>query len=86
MYQDGGDDEVWEKFYCQPEGYSLKEVMESKHVFFSPGFYNGSIQSYIMDKKSVDVNLTWPDGIYNKAVTDYIAGREKRFLPYPQRT
>lgn len=86
MYQDGEEDEIWEKFYCQPEGFSLEEVMESKHVYFSPGFYNGSIQSCIMNDKSADVDLTWPDGIYNKAVKEYIAGREKRFLPNPQRT
>ena len=86
MYQDRKEDEVWGKFYCQPEGYSLEEVMESKHVYFSPGFYNGSIQSYIMDNKNSDVKLNWPNGIYNKAVKEYIAKREKRYLPYPQKT
>lgn len=86
MYRDESTEDAWGKFFCQPEGYPLEEVMESRNVIFAPGFYNGSIQSRIMDKKSGGVHLSWPDGIYNQRVMAYIRERENRFLPYPEKT
>lgn len=86
MYQDENREDVWGKFFCQPEGYSIEEVMESRHVFFAPGFYIGSIQSRIMNQKSKGVQLSWPEGIYNAKVSAYLAEKEKAFLPYPEQT
>lgn len=86
FYKNSADDDVWAKFYNQPEGYSIEEVMQSKHVYFCPGLYNGSVQSYIMEQFCEDTALSWPDGIYNDRVKRYLEEREKLFLPYPDRT
>jgi hypothetical protein len=86
FYSDFENDDIWSKFYNQPEGYTVEEVMHSKHVFFSPGFYNGSIQSNLMDHMSSQTTLSWPDGIYNSRVKAYLAEKEKMFLPYPDQT
>lgn len=85
-YSDFKGDDIWKKFYNQPEGYSLEEVMQSKHVFFCPGLYNGSIQSNIMNQFSEHTSLSWPEGIYNKRVCECINARQKQFLPCPERT
>jgi hypothetical protein len=86
IYSDYKDDDVWSKFYNQPEGYTMEDVMRSKHVYFAPGFYNGSVQEYIMNCVSSETVLSWPDGVYNDRVKAYIAEREKKFLPYPEKT
>lgn len=86
IYSDGPGDDIWSKFYHQPEGYSIEEVLHSKHVCFSPGFYNGSIQSSLMNTMSKNVTLGWPKGVYNDRVKAYMEERTKRFLPYPERT
>lgn len=86
IYSDGSGDDIWIKFYNQPEGYRLEEVLQSRNVCFSPGFYNGSIQSKLMNEVSAGVTLAWPDGIYNDRVKVYMEEREKRFLPYPEQT
>ncbi len=85
-YADYDGEDIWAKFFEQPEGYTLEEVMSSKNVFFSPGFYNGSVQSTIMDSVCSKTVLTWPDGIYNSRVRDYISERKRKFLPYPENT
>lgn len=87
FYADYDGDDVWSKFFNQPEGYTLEEVMHSKHVFFSPLFYNGSVQSRLMDRFSDEKSVVgWPDGVYNKRVQDYISDQMLHFLPYPDRT
>jgi hypothetical protein len=86
FYSDFKNDDIWSKFYNQPEGYTMEEVMRSKHVFFAPGFYNGSIQETLMNRVSSQTSLSWPDGIYNSRVKAYLAEKEKIFLPYPEQT
>ena len=49
FYSDFEGDDIWSKFFNQPEGYTLEEVIHSANVYFSPGFYNGSVQSTIME-------------------------------------
>lgn len=86
-YSNYKKDDIWGKFYEQPEGYTLDEVMSSKHVFFSCGLYNGSVQTNIMNALSADTeDLRWPDGIYNSAVREYIDERIRKFLPKPSKT
>ena len=85
-YSNYNGDDIWGKFYNQPEGYSLDEVMHSRNVYFSPGLYNGSVQSNIMNEYSKSTTLSWPMGKYNKQVCDYIESHESVFLPYPDRT
>lgn len=87
FYQNEPGDDIWKKFYNQPENYSIDEVMNSKHVFFSPGFYNGSVQSTIMRQACRDeIDLTWPNGKYNQRVLSYIEQKQAEFLPYPEKT
>lgn len=86
IYSNFQGDDIWAKFYNQPEQFTLDEVMESKNVFFSPGFYNGSVQTYIMHEQCNSILLSWPNGIYNRQVCDYIENRQRLFLPYPERT
>jgi thiamine phosphate synthase YjbQ (UPF0047 family) len=86
MYQDEQGDDVWSKFYCQPEGYRWEEVSQSAHVFYSPMFYDGTIMDYIMNQASVGTTLSWSDGHYNQRVQSDIAEAMKRFLPYPEKT
>jgi hypothetical protein len=86
IYSDFEGDDVWSKFYNQPEGYTMEEVLKSKNVYFSPGFYNGSIQCNLMGRMSEGTKLSWPDGIYNARIKEYINCGEKKFLPYPDKT
>ena len=60
--------------------------MHSKHVFFSPGFYNGSVQSNIMSQMSKGISLDWKHGVFNNNLIGYIEERKNKYLPYPQRT
>ena len=39
-----------------------------------------------MDELSQGSRLSWPHGILNERIKGYIAGRQRRFLPYPERT
>ncbi len=86
IYQDYPNDAIWEKFYCQPQGYTVEEAMNSKNVFISPGFYNGSIQCHIMDRFSGDTRLDWVNGIYNREIRYELAEMKKKYLPYPEKT
>lgn len=87
FYSDYNGDDVWSKFFNQPEGYSMEEVMNSRHVFFSPAFYNGSIVSMIMDSQCESDDVPdWPDGLYNERVKRCICEKQKAFLPYPEQT
>ena len=87
FYSDYEGDDIWKKFFNQPEKYSVEDVMNSKHVYFSPGFYNGSVMSGIMDIScGAESGLDWPEGIYNYKVLTYLRDKEKVFLPYPEQT
>jgi hypothetical protein len=86
FYSDFEGDDIWSKFYNQPEGYTIEEVLRSKHVYFAPGFYNGTIQENLMNCVSDKTKLSWPNGIYNNRVKDYLNEKEKIFLPYPDKT
>jgi hypothetical protein len=86
LYQDFQGDDLWGKFYNQPEKYELSEVLKSKNVFFPPFTYNARILQTIMDECSKGTTLTWPKGLYNDRVKQYLEEKEKAFLPYPDKT
>ncbi|MBE5837092.1 hypothetical protein [Butyrivibrio sp.] len=86
IYQDSKDDDFWKKFYEYPDGYTPEDIRGSKNVYFAPFFYNATIMQKLMDKYSEGVEITWPKGIYNKRVLNYIREREDKFLPYPEKT
>ena len=87
FYSDYSGDDVWDKFFNQPEEYTIEEIMKSKHVYYSPGFYNGTVMSGIMKKYcNTDIKLRWADGIYNNKVKAIINRERQRFLPFPERT
>ena len=86
LYQDFIGDEIWGKFYEQPEGYSYSDISKSANVFIPPFFYNARILQTLMDEYSEDVTLAWPDGIFNSNINGYLDSKEKEFLPYPDKT
>jgi hypothetical protein len=86
IYQDSQGDEIWTKFFNQPEKFSLDEVMQSKNVYFTPFLYNARIMQYIMDGYCKEVELSWPSGIYNSKLKSYLEIKEKEYLPYPDKT
>ena len=57
FYQNNSDDDIWSKFYEQPEGYTLDEVYKSKNVYFVTPFYNGSVQSTLMERMAGNTQL-----------------------------
>ncbi len=86
IYQDFRGDDFWEKFFNQPEGYSINEVMESRNVYFAPEAYNASIISYIMEEVCAGIKLSWPYGVINPKLETYVEEKGQRFLPYPDDT
>ena len=66
MYSNYNGDDIWGKFYNQPEAYSLDEVMHSRNVHFSPGLYNGTDQSNLLIEYSKTTPLSSPMRTYNK--------------------
>ena len=86
LYQDGKGDEIWEKFFNQPEGYSFPDISNSANVFFPPVIYNARILQTLMDEYSKGVELSWPKGVYNDRINEYLETKEKEFLPYPDKT
>ncbi|MCR5094839.1 MAG: hypothetical protein K6B72_12805 [Lachnospiraceae bacterium] len=86
IYSNGVGDDIWEKFYEQPEDCEVADVLQSRHVTFAPSHYNGTIMEHLMQQQYGDLRLTWPKGIYSDRIKEYIREREGRFLPHPERT
>ncbi len=86
IYSTDPDTDVWNMFFCQPEGYTLEDIKSSKNVIIAPPVYNGSVLSNLMGRFNNEVKLTWPDGLYNSRVTQYLKEKEEKFLPYPEST
>ena len=86
FYQNNSDDDIWSKFYEQPEGYTLDEVYKSKNVYFVTPFYNGSVQSTLMERMAGNTQLSWVNGVYNTRVKKYIQERLEKYLPAPSKT
>lgn len=86
FYQNNSDYDIWSKFYEQPEGYTLDEVYKSKNVYFVTPFYNGSVQSTLMERMAGNTQLSWVNGIYNTRVKKYIQKRLEKYLPAPSKT
>lgn len=86
IYSDHEGDDIWNKFFLQPKGYSLQEVHLSSYLALSPNTNALNIMRYIMDEVSCGMELNWSHGIFNQQVKAYIAERQKRFLPCPERT
>lgn len=86
FYSDFRGDDIWDKFYSQPEGCSIEEAMESANVFFCPGFYNASVMNSIMDEYIGDTKLLCERTRYKGELQKYIDERVEKFLPYPDKT
>ena len=86
IYQNFVGDDIWAKFYNQPENFGIEDILESKSIYFPPVFYTASIMKNIMDKYSEDVDLSWSKGIYNQSISEYLEEKSKIFLPYPEKT
>lgn len=86
IYSDYEYDDIWNKFFLQPEGYTLEEVLKSSYLALSPNMNLLNTMRYIMDEVSAGYELAWPGGIFNERVKRYIEERRDRFLPRPERT
>lgn len=86
LYSDHPGDDIWNKFFLQPEGFSFEDIQESCHVALSPNMNVLTIMRHIMREYSKGEELSWPDGIFNSQVRQYILERKKRFLPNPEKT
>lgn len=86
IYSTDPSTDVWNMFFCQPEEYSLKDIENSKHVTICPAIYNGTILSELMGRFKKEIKLSWPNGIYNNHVKQYLQNHTKKFLPYPEST
>lgn len=86
IYSDYECDDIWNKFFLQPEGYTIGEVLESNYLALSPNMNVLNIMRFIMDEVSKGYELTWPNGIFNEQIKQYIRERRERFLPHPERT
>lgn len=86
LYCDHPGDDIWDKFFLQPEGFTLSDIRESCYLAHSPNMNILTIMRHIMNENSENRKLSWPDGIFNAHVRQYLADRQQRFLPHPQRT
>lgn len=86
MYSDYTGDDIWNKFFLQPGGYTLAEVHESSYLALSPNMNILTGMRYLMDEVSADITLQWPSGIFNNHVRTYIKERQQIFLPFPKKT
>jgi len=86
IYSDYPGDDIWNKFFLQPEGFSIQDIRESSSLTLSPNMNVLTIMRHIMDEVSGEAAISWPKGIFNQAVKSYISQRRQRFLPHPRRT
>lgn len=86
FYSDYQGDEIWNKFFEQPEGYTYDDIKNSTDVCVTPYFYTGTVQEYIMSQCLPDITLSWPNGKYNNSVVKVIKEKQNKFLPYPDQT
>ncbi len=86
IYSDHKCDDIWNKFFLQPENHSIEEVLESSYLALSPNMNVLNTVRHIMNEASRGYELSWPKGILNDPVKKYIADRRAQFLPHPERT
>lgn len=86
IYSDHEGDDIWNKFFLQPGNYTLQEVLTSQYVAVSPNMNILNVVHSIMAEAAQDVQLIWPQGIFNEPIQNYIQERSRRFLPMPKRT
>lgn len=86
IYSDHESDDIWNKFFRQPGGYTIDEVHQSSYLALSPNMNVLNVMRCIMDEVSNGIRLIWPNGIFNQQVKAYIQERQERFLPCPERT
>lgn len=87
MYSDHEGDDIWNKFFLQPSGYALEEVLQSSYLALSPNtFLVKNTLRRIMDEISAGYELLCPGEVFNEQVKAYIRERQRIFLPCPERT
>ncbi len=86
IYSDQRDDDIWDKFFLQPGGYTIDDVLKSSYLALSPNMNLLNTMRFIMDEVSQGFELSWPHGIFNDQVKKYVNERKTRFLPHPERT
>lgn len=87
MYSDGEGDDIWNKFFLQPEGYTIEEIQESRNLIVSPNANILNVLRDILDSYAgAETQLDWRDGIFNQAVMAYCRQQREKFLADPAHT
>ena len=85
-YSNGQGDDMWTKFFCQPEETGMEDIKNCRWVHHVPRFYNGSILTNIMNSRNPKVQLSFPHGMYNEKVMETLRQKGPKFLPHPDET
>lgn len=85
-YSDAPGEDIWNKFFLQPGGYTMKEVHNSSYLALSPNMNLLPGARHIMDQVSGGAELSWPRGLFNSKVKKYIKENGEALLPRPERT
>lgn len=87
MYSDGEGDDVWNKFFLQPEGYTIEEIHQSRHLTLSPNANILNVLRGIVERYAgEETQLNWPDGIFNRAIKEYCMRQKEKVLSDPAHT
>ena len=85
-YSNRPGDNMWVKFFHQPEGIGIEDIQNCRWVHRVPRFYNGSILTNIMNGRNPAVKLTFSHGMYNERVMETLRLQVPKFLPHPSET
>lgn len=84
-YSDAPGEDIWNKFFLQPSGYTMKEVHNSSYLALSPNMNLSPAVRHFMDRVSGGTELSWVRGMFNGKVKKYMKERQEELLPHPQR-
>ena len=87
FYSDFHGDDIYGKFFNQPEGIEPEQALEMGEVYHTTVFYHWGILAYLeSSRKELFPALSWPEGIYCQELKAYIEKREGLFLREPEKT
>ncbi len=90
IYSDYPGEDIWDKFFIQPEGYLLEDVCGSSSVTYSPNFNLTMPCMHFMNLFSQNINeAQYDNSLHNllkPKIIQYIPELASAILPYPQKT
>lgn len=84
-YSDALGEDIWNKFFLQPDGYTMKEVHNSSYLALSPNMNLSPEVRHFMEEVFGGTELSWPRGIFNSRVKKYITERGDQILSRPEK-